>query len=69
MLWDEATSVAKNLLVFMWNLKDLTTQKEVVEITTNLNFYLTRFCVTTLTHIARHHDEFYNNIENRKSFP
>ena len=54
----------------MWILKDLTTQKGVVEITTvNPNFYLTRFCVTALTHIAKHHEEFYNNIENRKSLP
>ena len=70
MLWVKANSEAKDLLVFMWILKDLTTHKGVVEITTaNHNFYLTRFCVTTLTHIARHHEEFYNNIENRKSLP
>lgn len=60
----------QELLVFMWILKDLTIQKMVVEIiTANLNFYITRFCVTTLTHIARHHEEFYSDIENRKNLP
>ena len=69
-LWVRANSAAKDLFVFMWILKDLTTHKVVVEITTaNPNFYLTRFCVTTLTHIARHHEEFYNNFENGKSLP
>ena len=70
MLWVKANSEAKDLLVFMWILKDRTTHKGVVEITTtNPNFYLTRFCIKTLTHISRHHEEFYNNIENRKSLP
>ena len=60
----------QELLVFMWILKDLTIQKMVVEIiTASLNFYITRFCVTTLTHIARHHEEFYSDIENRKNLP
>jgi hypothetical protein len=70
MLWVKVTSPANDLLIFMWILKDLTIQRGIVEITTtNPNFYLTRFCVTTLHHIAKHHEEFYSNIENRKSLP
>ena len=70
MLWVKANSSTKDLLVVMWILKDLTIPKGVVEINTaNPNFYLTRFCVTALNHIAKHYEEFYSNIENRKSLP
>ena len=66
MLEVKATSAANDLLVFMWILKDLTSQKTFVEIiTTNPKFYLTRLCITTLIHIPRHHERFYNNIKNK----
>ena len=69
-LWNKANSAAKDLLVFMWVLKDLFIPKGVVEITTaNSPFYLTRFCISALTHINRHHEEFYSNMENRNSLP
>ena len=54
----------------MWILRDLTIPKGVLEITTaNPNFYLTRFCISALTHIQKHHEEFYTNIENKNSLP
>jgi hypothetical protein len=54
----------------MWVLKDLVLPRGVVEVTsTNPNFYLTRFCISALSHIQRHHEEFYTNIENRNSLP
>ena len=54
----------------MWVLKDLFIPKGVVEITTaNPPFYLTRFCISVLTHINKHHEEFYSNMENRNSLP
>src|ERR1700737_2478037 len=69
-LWQRANSAARDLLVFMWVVKDLFIPKGVVEITTaNPPFYLTRFCVAALTHINRHHEEFYTNVENRNSLP
>ena len=69
-LWAKAAPKAKDLLIFMWVLKDLVLPKGVAEITsTNLNFYLTRFCISALTHINRHHEEFYTNIENCKGLP
>ena len=70
MMWVKANAEARDLLVFMWILKDLTAHKGVVEVTTeNPNFYLTRFCAKALTHITHHHEDFYNNIDNRKSLP
>lgn len=69
-LWTKANSAAKDLLVCMWVLKDLTTPKGVVEVTTaNPPFYLTRFCISALTHIDKHHEEFYTNVKNRHSLP
>ena len=69
-LWNKANSAAKDLLVFMWIMKDLLIPKGVVEVTTaNPPFYLTRFCVSALTHINRHHKEFYTNVENKNSLP
>ena len=69
-LWAQANSGARDLLTFMWALKDLTVPKGVVEITaTNSTFYITRFCIRALTHINHHHEEFYTNIDNRNSLP
>ena len=54
----------------MWLLKDLILPKALAEVTSaNPNFYLTRFCLTALTHIAKHHEEFYSNVDTRKSLP
>ena len=67
-LWQKANSAARDLLVFMWILKDLNVPKGKVEvITANPPFYLTRFCIAALTHISKHHDEFYTNIDNKNS--
>lgn len=69
-VWAKANSAARDLLIFMWILKDLILPKGLAEITsTNPNFYLTRFCISALNHINRHHEEFYTNIENRMSLP
>ena len=69
-LWEKANSATKGLLVFMWVLKDLAIPKGVVELTTtNPPFYLTRFCISALTHMSKHHDEFYTNIDNMNSLP
>ena len=69
-LWTKADPAAKDLLVCMWVLKDLTVPKGIVELTTaNPPFYLTRFCLSALTHISKHHDEFYSNIQNHNSLP
>jgi hypothetical protein len=69
-LWSQANPAARDFLIFMWALKDLVLPKGLAEITsTNPNFYLTRFCISALTHIQRHHEEFYTNIENRNSLP
>ena len=69
-LWNKANSKARDLLVFMWVLKDLLIPRGVVEITTaNSPFYITRFCTSALAHINRHHEEFYSNMENRNSLP
>ena len=69
-LWQKANPEARDLLVFMWAMTDLLIPKGVVEVTTaNPPFYLTRFCVSALTHINRHHEEFYTNLENRNSLP
>lgn len=69
-LWPKANPPARDLLVFMWILKDLVNIRGVVEITTaNPNFYLSRFCISALNHIHKHHEAFYTNMENRKSPP
>ena len=69
-LWAKANSTARDVLIFMWILKDLVLPKGLAEVTsTNPNFYLTRFCISALTHIQKHHEEFYTNIENRNSLP
>lgn len=69
-LWAQANSAARDILTFMWILKHLIVPKGVVEITTaNPTFYLTRFCIGALTHINRHHEEFYMNIDNRNALP
>jgi hypothetical protein len=69
-LWSKANSDARDLLIFMWVLKDLILPKALAEVTSaNPNFYLTRFCISALTHMAKHHEEFYSNIDNRKSLP
>ena len=69
-LWQQANSAAKDLLIFMWALKDLTIPKGVVEITTaNPPFFLTRFCISALIHMSKHHEEFYTNVSNRNSLP
>ena len=58
---------ARDLLVCMWVLRDLITQKGVVEITTaSPSFYLTRFCTAVLNHISRHHDDFYSKPYHQK---
>ena len=68
-MWEKTNSAAKDLLVSMWVLKDLAIPRGVVEVTTaNPPFYLTRFCISTLTHISKHHEEFYTNVKNKKSF-
>ena len=69
-LWAQANSAARDLLAFMWIMKDLVVPTGVVEITTaSPTFFITRFCISALTHINRHHEEFYTNIENRNSLP
>ena len=69
-LWTQANSAARDLLTFMWVIKDLLVPKGIVEITTtNPAFYITRFCVAGLTHINHHHEQFYTNIENRNCLP
>jgi hypothetical protein len=69
-LWKKANPAARDLLVFMWAMKDLLIPKGIVEVTTaNPPFYLTRFCVSALTHINRHHKEFYTNLANRNCLP
>lgn len=69
-LWAQANSAARDILTFMWVLKDLVVPRGVVEITTtNPTFYLTRLCIAALTHINRHREEFYTNIENRNCLP
>ena len=69
-LWAQADSAARDVLTFMWVLKDLVLPKGVVELTSaNPNFYLTRFCISALFHIQRHHEDFYTNLENRNSLP
>jgi hypothetical protein len=69
-IWSRANSDARDLLIFMWVLKDLILPKALAEVTSaNPNFYITRFCISALTHIAKHHEEFYTNIDNRKSLP
>ena len=69
-LWKKANSAAKDLLVFMWVLKDMFTTKGTVELTTvDHDFYATRFCIRALTHISQHHNLFYSNIENWSSLP
>ena len=58
-LWSKANSAARDLLMFMWVLKDQILPKALVEVTSaNPNFYLTRFCLSALTHITKHHEEF-----------
>jgi hypothetical protein len=70
LLWKQADSAAKDLLIFMWVLKDLIISKAVVEITTaNPPFFLTRFCISAIVHISKHHDAFYTNVTNRNSLP
>jgi hypothetical protein len=69
-LWQAANSTARDLFVFMWVLKHLNIPRGVLELTTaNPNFYITRFCISTLTHIQKHHEEFYTNIDNMNSLP
>ena len=69
-LWTQTHSPVRDLLVFMWVIKDLVLPRGVVEITTtNPTFYITRFCIAALTHINHHHEHFYTNIENRNSLP
>ena len=69
-LWAQANSPARDLLVFMWAMKDLMVPRGVVEITTiNTTFYLTRFCIAALTHINHHHEHFYTNRENSNCLP
>ena len=55
-LWAKANSEAKDLLTFMWILKDVIIPRGVVEVfTTNPPFYLIRLCISTLTHITPYH--------------
>lgn len=69
-LWAKATPTTRDLLVSMWVFKDLILPKGVVEVTTaNPPFYLTRFCISALAHIDKHHEEFYSNVQNRNSLP
>ena len=69
-IWEKANPAAKDLLTFMWVLKDFITPKGVMEVTSaNPSFYLTRFCVRALAHIDQHHIEFYSNIDNRNCLP
>ena len=69
-LWQQANSAAKDLLIFMWVLKDLTIPKGVVEITTtNPSFFITRFCILALVHMSKHHKEFYTNVSNKNFLP
>ena len=70
LLWQQANSAARDLLIFMWVLRDLLIPKGVVEITTaNPPFFLTRFCISALVHMNKHHEEFYTNVSNRASLP
>ena len=69
-IWRKANPTAKDLITFMWVLKDLYIPKGVLEVTSaNPSFYLTRFCIRALIHISQHHNEFYSNTENRNSLP
>lgn len=69
-LWIQANSAAKDILIFIWILKYLIVPKEVVEInTTNPTFYLTRFCIGALTHTNRHYEDFCTNIDNMNALP
>lgn len=69
-IWSKANPTAKDLLVFMWILKDLITTKGTIEITTaDLAFYATRFCTKALIHISQHHNHFYSNTENWSCLP
>lgn len=69
-LWNKANSIARDLLVFMWVLRDLLIPTCVVEgTTTNPPFYITRFCTSTLAHINKNHKEVYSSMHNRNSLP
>ena len=69
-LWAQANSAARDLLTFMWILKDLVVPKGVVEITTaSPTFFITRFFIGGVTHINGHHEEFYTNNKNRNGLP
>jgi hypothetical protein len=64
-LWDKANSVANDILVFIWILKDHPIPRGVVKVTTtNPPFYITRFCILALTHISKYHEKFYSNMDN-----
>lgn len=44
--------------------------KKVIKLpTTNPNFHLIRFCIVAFILITNRQEEFYNNIENKKSLP
>ena len=69
-MWQQANSATRDLLIFMWMLKDLIIPKGVVELTTtNPPFFLTRFCISALIHMSKHHEEFYTNVSNMNSLP
>ena len=69
-IWAQADSAARDLLVFMWVLKDIITSKGTIEVTTaDPVFYATRFCTWALIHIRQHHTQFYSNIGNWNSLP
>lgn len=64
-MWAKTNSVAKDLLTFMWVLRDLIIPRGVVKTTSiDPTFYLTRFCIGAFTHINKYHEQFYTNIEN-----
>ena len=69
-LWQQANSASRDLLIFMWVLKDLIIPKTVVDITTaNPPFFLTKFCISALVHITKQHEWFYTNVSNMNSLP
>lgn len=69
-IWSKANPTARDLIAFMWVLKDLYIPKGIMEITSaNPSFYITRFCVGALAHISQHHNDFYSNTDNRNSLP